>query len=281
MSNLGETILVVEDDPQIRNFIGFTLRSEGYAHETAANGKSAMQAMVSKPIDLMLLDLGLPDVDGMEIIQKVREWSEIPIIVVSARDQDKEKALALDMGADDYLTKPFSSTELLARIRVALRHMYKQGGGKTQTLFQIGELQLDAEKRRVFLQGEELHVTPMEYSLLSLLFRNQGKVSSSGKYGAPDTETIPRRSGRLWPDCAGSWKKIPPSRGISSRKSAWDTGWRMSNGFLYAILMRRRICKRHLYPICFTIRFDTNSEGGKFYGRNASRSRRTAPGHPS
>ena len=124
----------------------------------------------------MLLDLGLPDVDGMEIIQKVREWSEIPIIVVSARDQDKEKALALDMGADDYLTKPFSSTELLARIRVALRHMYKQGGGKTQTLFQIGELQLDAEKRRVFLQGEELHVTPMEYSLLSLLFRNQGKV---------------------------------------------------------------------------------------------------------
>lgn len=176
MSNLGETILVVEDDPQIRNFIGFTLRSEGYAHETAANGKSAMQAMVYKPIDLMLLDLGLPDVDGMEIIQKVREWSEIPIIVVSARDQDKEKALALDMGADDYLTKPFSSTELLARIRVALRHMYKQGGGKTQTLFQIGELQLDAEKRRVFLQGEELHVTPMEYSLLSLLFRNQGKV---------------------------------------------------------------------------------------------------------
>ena len=175
MCNLGETILVVEDDPQIRNFIGFTLRSEGYAHETAANGKSAMQAMVSKPIDLMLLDLGLPDVDGMEIIQKVREWSEIPIIVVSARDQDKEKALALDMGADDYLTKPFSSTELLARIRVALRHMYKQGGGKTQTLFQIGELQLDAEKRRVFLRGE-LHVTPMEYSLLSLLFRNQGKV---------------------------------------------------------------------------------------------------------
>ena len=137
MCNLGETILVVEDDPQIRNFIGFTLRSEGYAHETAANGKSAMQAMVSKPIDLML---------------------------------------ALDMGADDYLTKPFSSTELLARIRVALRHMYKQGGGKTQTLFQIGELQLDAEKRRVFLRGEELHVTPMEYSLLSLLFRNQGKV---------------------------------------------------------------------------------------------------------
>ena len=91
MCNLGETILVVEDDPQIRNFIGFTLRSEGYAHETAANGKSAMQAMVSKPIDLMLLDLGLPDVDGMEIIQKVREWSEIPIIVVSARDRIKRR----------------------------------------------------------------------------------------------------------------------------------------------------------------------------------------------
>ena len=176
MRNLRETILIVEDDAQNRNFISFTLHSEDYAYETAPNGKTAMQMLVSRPIDLMLLDLGLPDVDGMDIIKKVREWSEIPIIVVSARDQDKEKALALDMGADDYLTKPFSSTELLARIRVALRHMYKQGGGKTQTLFQVGELQLDAEKRRVFLRGAEIHVTPMEYSLLTLLFKNQGKV---------------------------------------------------------------------------------------------------------
>ena len=108
MRNLRETILIVEDDAQIRNFISFTLHSEDYAYETAPNGKTAMQMLVSRPIDLMLLDLGLPDVDGMDIIKKVREWSEIPIIVVSARDQDKEKALALDMGADDYLTKPFS-----------------------------------------------------------------------------------------------------------------------------------------------------------------------------
>ena len=178
MCNLGETILVVEDDPQIRNFIGFTLRSEGYAHETAANGKSAMQAMVSKPIDLMLLDLGLPDVDGMEIIQKVREWSEIPIIVVSARDQDKEKALALDMGADDYLTKPFSVDELLARLRVALRRARQDSGhaGAPEAVFTNGELKIDYAAGCTYLAGQEVHLTPIEYKLLCLLAKNVGKV---------------------------------------------------------------------------------------------------------
>ncbi len=176
MNNLRETILIVEDDPQIRNFIRYSLHAEGYTVQTAMNGGSAVHALVAEPVELILLDLGLPDMDGLEVIKKVREWSEIPIIVVSARDQDREKALALDMGADDYLTKPFSSTELLARIRVALRHMYKRGGITTQTVFQVGELRLDMEKHLVFFHEEELHVTPMEYTLLSLLFKNQGKV---------------------------------------------------------------------------------------------------------
>lgn len=124
----------------------------------------------------MLLDLGLPDFDGMDVIKKVREWSEMPIIVVSARDQDKEKAEALDIGADDYLTKPFSATELLARIRVALRHLYKQGGNKQQTTFQTGNLKIELDKHLVSLDNTELHTTPMEYSLLVLLFKNAGKV---------------------------------------------------------------------------------------------------------
>ena len=135
-----------------------------------------MRLLAAEPIDLMLLDLGLPDLDGTEVIRRLRTWSEMPVIVVSARDQDKEKVAVLDLGADDYLTKPFSASELLARIRVALRHMYKQSGAKANPVYQAGELRLDAEKRKVYLGEDEIHVTPMEYSLLLLLFKNQGKV---------------------------------------------------------------------------------------------------------
>ena len=135
-----------------------------------------MSVLVSSKIDLMLLDLGLPDFDGMEVIEEVRGWSEIPIIVVSARDQDKEKAAALDAGADDYLTKPFSATELMARIRVAIRHLYKTAKTQSQPEISVGELSIDLEKRQVLLKGTPLHVTPMEYNLLSLFFKNIGKV---------------------------------------------------------------------------------------------------------
>ena len=135
-----------------------------------------MRLLAAEPIDLMLLDLGLPDLDGTEVIRRLRTWSEMPVIVVSARDQDKEKVAVLDLGADDYLTKPFSASELLARIRVALRHMYKQSGAKANPVYQAGELRLDAEKRKVYLGEDEIHVTPMEYALLLLLFKNQGKV---------------------------------------------------------------------------------------------------------
>ena len=176
MSSLHEHILVVEDDAQIRNFICFTLEAEGYVCVTAATAEEAMRLLAAEPIDLMLLDLGLPDLDGTEVIRRLRTWSEMPVIVVSARDQDKEKVAVLDLGADDYLTKPFSASELLARIRVALRHMYKQSGAKANPVYQAGELRLDAEKRKVYLGEDEIHVTPMEYSLLLLLFKNQGKV---------------------------------------------------------------------------------------------------------
>ena len=176
MNSLHEHILVVEDDAQIRNFICFTLEAEGYVCVAAATAEEAMRLMAAEPIDLMLLDLGLPDLDGTEVIRRLRTWSEMPVIVVSARDQDKEKVAVLDLGADDYLTKPFSASELLARIRVALRHMYKQSGAKANPVYQAGELRLDAEKRKVYLGEDEIHVTPMEYALLLLLFKNQGKV---------------------------------------------------------------------------------------------------------
>ena len=176
MENRNEQILIVEDDPQIRNFICYSLKQEGFPYTTTGTAQGALSTLVSEQIDLMLLDLGLPDFDGMEVIKKVREWSEMPIIVVSARDQDKEKAAALESGADDYLTKPFSATELMARIRVALRHLHKSGGIRQQTSLAVGGLRIDFDKHLVYLEDAELHATPMEYNLLSLFFRNIGKV---------------------------------------------------------------------------------------------------------
>ena len=176
MNNLKETILVVEDDMQIRNFICYALQNEGYNCQIAATGTQALNILQDSDIDMVILDLGLPDIDGMEIISRVRQWSELPIIVVSARDQDKEKAYALDLGADDYLTKPFSSTELLARIRVAIRHMNRRENTVKQSVIQVRGLCLDMEKHLVFLDEKEVHLTPMEYTLLSVLLKNRGKV---------------------------------------------------------------------------------------------------------
>ena len=176
MMSKNETILIVEDDAQIRNFIAYTLKQEGFTYQTARTAQEAMSILVSQNVDLMLLDLGLPDFDGMEVIEKVRSWSEIPIVIVSARDQDKDKAAALDAGADDYLTKPFSAMELMARIRVAIRHLRKTTQSQMCPILSVGELVMDLEKRQVFLKGEALHVTPLEYSLLSLYFKNMGKV---------------------------------------------------------------------------------------------------------
>lgn len=176
MTNKDINILIVEDDPQIRNFIAYALKGEGCSYKTASNGESALSLLVSEKYDLLLLDLGLPDVDGIKIIEKVREWSDMPIIVVSARDQDREKVLCLDMGADDYLTKPFSSAELMACIRVALRHINKLNAEKQSSIYKVGGLQINLDKRVVELEGTPIHVTPMEYNLLVLFFKNMGKV---------------------------------------------------------------------------------------------------------
>lgn len=179
MHNVTAHVLIIEDDAQIRSFISYALTAESFHVLTADTAQAGLSSLICEPVDLLLLDMGLPDFDGMDVIHKVREWSEVPIIVVSARDQDREKAAALDAGADDYLTKPFSTTELMARIRVALRHLYRQGGNKGSSVLQTGDLKLDLDKRLVYLKEEELHVTPMEYSLLSLFLRNMGKVLTS------------------------------------------------------------------------------------------------------
>lgn len=180
MSNYNERILIVEDDAQIRNYLNYILLKEGFITVTCSTAQTAMNHLVSEQIDLMLLDLGLPDIDGLEVIKKVREWSEIPIIVVSARDQDKEKVTALNSGADDYLTKPFSATELMARIKVAIRHLYRRGNRTEHVSFEVGELKVDYVRRQVWVNGEEVHLTPMEYSMMLLLAQNAGKVLTTG-----------------------------------------------------------------------------------------------------
>lgn len=176
MNAKNETILVVEDNVRIRNFITYVLKEEGFSTLASGTAQGALSAVTTQHVDLMLLDLGLPDFDGMEVISKVREWSDLPIIIVSARDQDKEKASALDAGADDYLTKPFSATELLARIRVAIRHLDRIKMNQTQPVVKVGEITVDFDKHLVTKNSEPIHLTPMEYNLLTLLFKNAGKV---------------------------------------------------------------------------------------------------------
>lgn len=169
-------ILVVEDDPAIRNLMATTLRTHDHRFLTASTGASAlMQAATAQP-DVMLLDLGLPDMDGVEIIRKVRTWSQMPIIVISARAEDTDKIAALDAGADDYLTKPFSVEELLARLRVTQRRLNFMQTSTASPIFTNGELKIDHAAGCVWLGDRELHLTPMEYKLLCVLAQNVGKV---------------------------------------------------------------------------------------------------------
>lgn len=174
---MKSSILVIEDEKAIRNFITATLEINSYECYTAVNGSQGIILAISKRPDIIILDLGLPDMDGIEIIKKVREWSNCPIIVVSARSEDRDKIEALDLGADDYLTKPFSVEELLARIRVAIRKMnYDRSNIQEIQEFINGDLRIDYTSRCVFLNEEEVHLTPIEYKLLCLLSKNVGKV---------------------------------------------------------------------------------------------------------
>lgn len=171
-------ILVVEDDPSVRNLISTTLKVNDYRYLTAMNGATAiMEASTHNP-DIILLDLGLPDIDGVAVIKKIRSWTNTPIIVISARGEDNDKIVALDSGADDYLTKPFSVEELLARLRVTQRRLtvMQQENQLESAAFVNGDLRIDYAAGCAYLKDEEIHLTPIEYKLLCLLARNVGKV---------------------------------------------------------------------------------------------------------
>ncbi len=176
MTDSNSTLLLIEDEAAIRRFLRASLPNEGYRLVEAETGSQGLRLAANQPPDLVILDLGLPDMDGLDVIRQLREWTSLPILVLSARDQEQQKVAALDAGADDYLTKPFGVGELLARLRVALRHSRQGHGGRDAPEFQVGELRIDLAARRVFVREMEVRLTPIEYKLLTTLAQHAGKV---------------------------------------------------------------------------------------------------------
>jgi two-component system KDP operon response regulator KdpE len=174
MSDVAPTVLVIEDEPQMRRFLKASLESHDYHLVEAVTAREGLAQASGRNPDVILLDLGLPDLDGIELTRRVREWSRVPIIVISARGREQDKIAALDAGADDYLTKPFGMGELLARLRVALRRAATGDGGEAE--FTLGDLKVDLGARLVFRGGTEVHLTPIEYKLLTALVRHAGRV---------------------------------------------------------------------------------------------------------
>lgn len=174
MSQNDHHILIIEDEQPIRRLLKAALSNEGYRISEASGGEEGLRMASRQPPDLVILDLGLPDLDGQDVLQRLREWSSAPIIILSARDQESQKIRALDHGADDYVTKPFGIGELLARMRSAIRHAHKVG--PEETIFRVGRIRLDLAARLVFRDDAEVHLTPIEYKLLATLCKHAGKV---------------------------------------------------------------------------------------------------------
>ncbi|WP_026853865.1 response regulator [Geothrix fermentans] len=174
MTASGPLLLLVEDEPQMRRFLRVALEGGGYRYLEAATGQEGLAMAAQHRPDLILLDLGLPDMDGLDLMTRLREWARTPVIILSARGQEADKIGALDVGADDYLTKPFGTGELLARIRVALRHA--DTGDVQDPVFSLGRWRVDLARRQVLVEGREIHLTPIEYRLFTTLIRHAGKV---------------------------------------------------------------------------------------------------------
>ena len=226
--NIREKILVIEDEKSIARFISTILTANGYEAMRAASGAEAMSMISSHCPDLVILDLGLPDMDGLDILRQLRSWSTLPVVVVSARHHEHDKVEALDYGADDYISKPFGTSELLARIRTAIRHT-RTTLSNTQIAqsgkFVTGDLTIDYDKHQVLMHGENAGLTVNEYKIVALLGKYAGKVltttSSSASCGAPRPRPTTRSFASTWPISAARWKKIPAIPSISLPRWAW------------------------------------------------------------
>jgi two-component system KDP operon response regulator KdpE len=180
VSGADRLVLLVEDDPSMSHLLRSVLLAEGYRVFAVTSAREAVRQASTRTPDLVVLDLGLPDADGLEVLRRVREWSRAPIVVVSARDGERDKVAALDAGADDYVTKPFAAEELLARLRVALRHSAATASG-SEPVFENGDLRVDAARRQVRVRGAETRLTPTEWKLLAVLVRHAGAVVLQGQ----------------------------------------------------------------------------------------------------
>jgi two-component system KDP operon response regulator KdpE len=181
MSQPAVMVLLIEDESPMRRVLRAVLRANEYAVVEAGSAREGLMQAAGRNPDVILLDLGLPDRDGLEVTRELREWTNAPIIIISARGQEQDKVMALDLGADDYLTKPFTEGELLARIRVALRHAALPADGPPDSIFETGDLHVDLLRREVLKGRDEVHLTPTEYKLLATLIRNAGKVVTHGQ----------------------------------------------------------------------------------------------------
>ena len=222
-------ILVVEDDKPVRNLIALTLEMQGYRYKTAEKGSEAIMESLSYQPDLMILDLGLPDMDGVEIIRKTRTWSNMPIIIVSARSEDTDKITALDAGADDYLIKPFSVDELLARLRVTFRRLqYMRSGNTEGTVFVNGGLKIDYAAGCVYVNDVEIHLSPIEYKLLCMLSHNVDKVLTHNSFLKEIWQnTLPADTPSLRVYIATLRKKIETPLGQKLIQTHTGIGYRM------------------------------------------------------
>lgn len=223
-TNQTVKVLIIEDDSKLAGYMEFLLKQEGIACAVVSSLKEARKELAAYPYDILLLDLGLPDGDGLEFLEELRKWNENPVIVVSARDQDQQKVRALDLGADDYLTKPFSPTELMARIRVALRHLARYQSGSKDAKVKIGDLEMDFLGHTVHLKKEPVHLTPLEYRLLQILMQHPGKVLTTRflldhLYGSASTSD----TSALRQVMTGLRRKIEPSA-IRPRYIHTETG---------------------------------------------------------
>jgi two-component system KDP operon response regulator KdpE len=177
----GPRVLIVDDEPQIRRSLRVALRANGYEVEEAATGEAALEQAALRPPELVILDLSLPDVDGVQVCKRLREWTQLPVIILSAHGDDEAKVRALDEGADDYVTKPFSVPELLARMRVAVRHAARVAAAAPAAPIRAGEVEIDLARRLVFRTAEEIHLTPTEYGVLRYLVEHAGRVVTHGQ----------------------------------------------------------------------------------------------------
>ena len=242
--NIREKILIVEDEKSIAHFISTILNSNDYETLLARSGSEAKTMISSHCPDLVILDLGLPDMDGIDVQRELRSWSSLPVVVVSARSHEHDKVQALDLGADDYLTKPFGTAELLARVRTAIRHTRTTSANSEiarEGTYTVGEMTIDYNKHQVLVRGENVHLTLSEFRIVALLGKFAGKVLTYDyiikELWGPRAGGDNRSCASIWQISAARSRKILPNRSICLPRSAWATAWQRipNNNAVYRI----------------------------------------------